>query len=65
MRFTLQLLQLLDQRRNAALIVGHAEAFIARPQRRIELRFRHIDADKKVIFHRFLQTPSPSLRDTG
>jgi hypothetical protein len=60
-----QFLQMLDQSRNAALIVGHAEAFIARPQRRIEPRFRHIDSDEQVIFHRFLQTPSPSLRDTG
>ena len=34
-------------------------------QRRIELRFRYIDADKKVISHRFLPAPSPSLRDTG
>ena len=60
-----ELLQLLDQRCNAAWIVGHAEAFTARPQRRIELRFRYIDADKKVISHRFLPAPSPSLRDTG
>jgi hypothetical protein len=35
------------------------------PQRHIKLRFRYIDADKKAISHRVLQTPSPSLRDTG
>jgi hypothetical protein len=34
-----QLLQLLDERRNAAWIVAHAEAFITWPQRRIEFRF--------------------------
>ena len=48
------------------MIVGHAEAFSARPQRHIEPRFRYIDSDKHLIFHRFLPpTRHPSLRDTG
>lgn len=45
-----QLLQTFDQGRNAALIVGHAEAFITRSQRHIEPRFRHIDSDEHLIF---------------
>ena len=48
------------------LIVAHAEAFITWPQRHIEFRFRHVDANEELIFQLpFLQTPSPSLRDTG
>jgi hypothetical protein len=34
-----QLLQTFNQDRNAALIISHVEAVIARPQRRIEPRF--------------------------
>jgi hypothetical protein len=60
-----QLLQTLNKGRNAALIIGHIEAFIARPQRRIQPRFAHINSDEHVIFHRLPPTPSPSLRDTG
>jgi hypothetical protein len=60
-----QLLELLGQCHNAPLIVDHAEVFSARPQRHIESRFRHIDADEQLLFHHFLQTSRPSLRDTG
>ena len=52
-----QLLETLDQGRDATLIVGDAEAFNIRPQRHIEPRFRHIDSDEYLIFHLFLQAP--------
>ena len=57
--------QLLNQCRDAALIVVHTEALVARPQRRIKPRFRHIDADEQLLFHYFLLAFSPALRDTG